>query len=58
MSDNLDKDLYAACKNGDVDTVNTAITNGATDWNQGLRGACYGGQATLANMMIERGATD
>ena len=58
MNAKPNKDLYVACKNGDVNAVNIAITRNATDWNWGLYGACEGGQVELSNMMIARGATD
>ena len=50
--------LYKACGSGDVGLAQTAIQQGADEWDLGLMFACEGGHIALAQLMIAKGAVD
>lgn len=50
--------LYYSCGYGSLEITQVLINSGATDFNQGLKGACSGNRIDLVKLMIEYGATD
>jgi hypothetical protein len=50
--------IYNACKRGDVTQVKLLISQGAINYDFGLRGACRGGHRELVDLMLMLGATE
>ncbi len=50
--------LFTACSNGDKSLIESLISSGHNDWNEGLYGACSGGHVSVIDLMIVKGAND
>ena len=46
--------FYEICESGDIDAVQTAITKGANDWNDGLGRACEGEQYEVVHLILRK----
>ena len=47
--------LHIACREGDIELVNYAISKGANDWNGVFKEACKGGNIEIVKLMISKG---
>lgn len=50
--------LKDACKDGDIESVKFAISNGANDWHDGLLWACFGGNMEIVQLILSHGGRD